>query len=287
MNIAANVIATMSTVVNTEARTILIRVAAAYRTARRRIAQTGCKSERGESEKEASNCVRMKRISAGALRGSAQARPVVGDENRIAGIRRIVFHAGGLTCDEAFETDLPFETGDVLRGVIRDAGNCVTVRDEVPRPQIDNWPGARTEKFLLRFTRLGRMFGQLDDLPFRDAPNLIQVQTAPALRVLGLFRRTKKSVGDHSKCNNRRARHGKDKLPVREQRFQLAISKDAKKLRSDAGTQSATFTLAARKGGHSSCIASQGCILPKQRQDSETTCAGLAPDCATRQHRRR
>jgi hypothetical protein len=68
------------------------------------------------------------------------------------------------------------------------------------------------------------MFGELDDLPFRDAPDLIQVEAPPALNILGLFRRVKERVGDHHDRCNGSTGHGENHFPIREQSFQLKIS---------------------------------------------------------------
>jgi hypothetical protein len=51
------------------------------------------------------------------------------------------------------------------------------------------------------------MRNELDDLAFRDAPDLIQMQAAPALNFLGIFRRAKKSVGDHGDSSNGSTTH--------------------------------------------------------------------------------
>jgi hypothetical protein len=72
----------------------------------------------------------------------------------------------------------------------------------------------------LGLARLGRMLGQLNDLPFRDAPDLIQVEAPPAFHVLGLFRRAKKSISDHQDRREGSAAHGENKFPVCEQSFQ-------------------------------------------------------------------
>src|SRR2546429_5307578 len=69
-------------------------------------------------------------------RSSAQAGPVVGHEDGVDGIGRIVFYAGGQAGNEAVEAHLALEAGDVLRGVIGHAGNRVAVRDQMARAQV-------------------------------------------------------------------------------------------------------------------------------------------------------
>ena len=89
------------------------------------------------------------------------------------------------------------------------------------------------------------MLGQLDDLAFRDASDLVQVQTAAAFNVLGLFCRTKESVRNHRERDDGRACHRSDKLPVCEQRFQLAISNVAESLQNSTRALSNICMLAA------------------------------------------
>src|SRR5271170_3901326 len=93
------------------------------------------------------------------LQTSAQAGPIVSHKNRVARIRGIVLHAGGLACNKPFETDLPFKAGDILRRVIRNTRNRVTISDEMPRSQIDHRTCAGTKKLPLRFAWLWRMLG--------------------------------------------------------------------------------------------------------------------------------
>src|ERR1700730_782424 len=151
MNIAPSVIATMSTVVSTDARTIFMRLKRLGKAAGRRIAQLN------ENQNAARSVEQGFRGAAQTVRSSAQAGPIVGDEDGIARIRRIVLHAGGLARDEPLETDLPFQTCNILRGVIGDSGNRVTVRDKVSGSQINDRTRAGTEEFSLGLARLGRM----------------------------------------------------------------------------------------------------------------------------------
>ena len=71
-------------------------------------------------------------------------------------------------------------------------------------------------------------------------PDLIQVQTPPALNVLRLFRRVKERIGDHQDCCDRRTGHGQNNFPVREQSFQLKISIAANASWSDVRVRSRT-----------------------------------------------
>src|ERR1700760_782506 len=117
------------------------------------------------------------------LKRLAEAGPVVSDNDRIGRIGGVVLDAGGLTGDEAFEFDLAFEAGDILRGVIGDTGNCVTVRDEMARASVYDNLSARTEQTLWRGGFFRRVLDEIDDLPFGDAADLIEVETTFALDI--------------------------------------------------------------------------------------------------------
>src|SRR5579864_1045093 len=116
--------ATMSAVVKTEARTIFMKAARRTETARRRITQLGGNQNAAnvrerEDRRSAFDAQRK------TLLNSAQARPIVGHQDRITRIRWIVLHAGWLTRDQPFEANLPLKASDVLRGVISNARNGV------------------------------------------------------------------------------------------------------------------------------------------------------------------
>src|SRR5580698_5844275 len=200
MNIAPRVIATISRVVRMEARIIFMGWPRRIEAAERRITQLRVNQNAQAAGKRQLQTPAVTprgrpqaiRSSAPALRNSAQTGPIVRNENRITRIRGIVFHTGRLARNEPLEADLALKAGNVLRRVISDARNRITVSDQVPGPQIHDGLGTRTEEFSLHFARLGRMLRQLDDLPFRNPPDLIQVQAPPALHVLGLFGRAKK-----------------------------------------------------------------------------------------------
>src|SRR5260370_31054580 len=88
---------------------------------------------------------------------SAQTGPVVGHEDRIRGIGGVVLDAGWLAGDEPIETHLAFQAGDVLRGLIGDAGNGVAVGNELPRSQVGERLAARVEEALTFFATLRGM----------------------------------------------------------------------------------------------------------------------------------
>src|SRR6516162_10746255 len=113
---------------------------------------------------------------------SAQAGPVVGHEDGVDGIGRIVFDAGRKAGNEAVEAHLAFEARDVLRGVIGHAGNGVAVRDQMARAQVGKRTGTKPKQFFAGLLRFGRMLGKVYDLTFGDAADLVQVETALAFR---------------------------------------------------------------------------------------------------------
>src|SRR2546427_13232701 len=61
----------------------------------------------------------------------AQAGPIVGDEDRVGGIGGVVLDAGGLAGSEGLEMNVLFESGDVLRGFVSDAGNQGGITDQL------------------------------------------------------------------------------------------------------------------------------------------------------------
>ncbi len=83
------------------------------------------KSERGGAE--------IARGREAKVAGLPQARPIISDQNRIAGIRGIVFHARWIASHEALKAHLAFEASDVLRGLIRDSGDRIAVGNQVAR----------------------------------------------------------------------------------------------------------------------------------------------------------
>ena len=136
----------------------------------------------------------------------------------------VSYFAGGLPGDETIEADLSFQAGDVLSGVIGHTRNGVTIGDEVARARISKRCGALAEKALADFLGFRSVLGQLDDLPFGDAANLIEMQAALALGFIGIDGRTEKSVGDHGERGDRRTPHSQHKLPFSEQCFQRSGS---------------------------------------------------------------
>src|SRR4030081_1469987 len=125
MNIAPRVIATMRTVVRMEAMIIFMGVGRGrFSAARSKDSAISGKSERGRLAMPATTSAIVRSI-AQAPRNSAQAGPVISDDDGIAGIGGVVLHAGGLPGNEPLKSNLPFEAGDVLRSVIGNAGNRI------------------------------------------------------------------------------------------------------------------------------------------------------------------
>src|SRR5262249_41645728 len=110
--------------------------------------------------------------------------------------------------------NLAFKTSNVLRGMISDTRNGVTVRDEMPRPIVSNRARAQTKRNFFRRGRLWGMLGKFHNLPFGDASNLIQVQASFALDVFGMFRGPKESISDHGNRRDRSNAHREDEFPI-------------------------------------------------------------------------
>src|SRR5882672_7080536 len=154
--------------------------------------------------------------SAKAARNSAQARPVIGDDDGIAGIGGVVLDAGGLAGNEPFEADLPFEAGDVLRGVIGNPGNRVAVGDEVTGPSGFERARATAKQTLRCFLRFRRMLNKLDHLAFGNSANLVQMKTAFALRFFRVDGRVEECVSDHGQRSDCSPAYSQHKFPVSE-----------------------------------------------------------------------
>ena len=167
INMAARVIAMIRIVVRMEARISFM--------------------ETREARPAATKNSASMRKGGGSPRDGLQRNPDQSSATRIesAGIRRIVLDAGGLAGNQTLEAYLPFQAGDVLCGVIRHAGNRVTVGNQMPRAQIAERLRACLPKVpRAALARIGGMLGEFDDLPFGDAANLIQVQAGACVRPL-------------------------------------------------------------------------------------------------------
>src|SRR6266849_6873649 len=97
----------------------------------------------------------------------AQAGPIVGDEDRVGGIGGVVLDAGGLAGSEALEMNMLFESGDVLRGFVSDAGNQVGITDQLAAA-----PAFRRNLFARCLGRGVVAFDDLNNLALADTPHL-------------------------------------------------------------------------------------------------------------------
>src|SRR5882724_6739195 len=224
MNMAPRVIATMRTVVRMEAMIIFMRVGCGRPSAaRRRIAQEGG-NQNVEGLQLLSAASAIVQSLAQAAPNSAQARPVIGDDDGIAGIGGVVLDAGGLACNKPLEANLSFQAGDVLRSVISNAGNRIAVGDEVARPSRFERAGAPAKQTLACFLRFRRVLNKFDHLAFRNSPNLVQMKTALAFRFFRVHRRAEECVSDPGQRGDRGATHGQHQFPVSEQGLQATGS---------------------------------------------------------------
>ena len=165
-----------------------------------------------EEDREAESCATRMSL--------AQTGPIVGDENGIDWVRRIVFDAGGLAGNQTFEAHLAFQAGDVLRGVIGDAGDGVAVGDELARAIDCRRLGLAAKNSAWSGAWFCGVFGEFDHLAFGDATNLIEVQTAAAFSFFRIDCRAKKGIGDHRDCGECCAGDGGESFPISEQALQ-------------------------------------------------------------------
>jgi len=84
-------------------------------------------------------------------------RPIVGDQNGVRWICRIVFHAGGLTRCNSVQAEPFLETRYILGSLIGNAGNGITVSNQKARTvSVD----AGTPRFSLRTETIFRIRGR-------------------------------------------------------------------------------------------------------------------------------
>src|SRR3984885_46545 len=143
-----------------------------------------------------------------------EAGPIVGEENRVAGVRGVVLYAGGLAGGYAGKVESLLEAGNVLGGLIGYAGDCVSVVKKAERqPGFD---GA----FRHRRRRLTRVLHNLQDLSFNDAADAIQIGTALAFDC-GVVKWFAPQPEKHPYGReNHQSRHGNQVLPIGEKVFQ-------------------------------------------------------------------
>ncbi len=76
------------------------------------------------------------------------------------------------------------------------------------RAHIRKRPGACAKQTLARLFRYGRVLDELNDLPFGNAADLVQVEAALAFLFFGIRRGTQESISDHRQRGDQRATHG-------------------------------------------------------------------------------
>src|SRR5439155_19348377 len=133
-------------------------------------------------------------------------------------------YAGGLARNQPFQADLAFEAGDVLRSVIGDARNQITVGNEMARAHVLKRTGACAEQTLALRLRFGGMFDELNDLPFGNAADLVQMEPPLALLLFGIHGGTEESISDHCQRSDCRTTHGEHYIPLGKQGLQRANS---------------------------------------------------------------
>src|SRR5258708_30872843 len=94
--------------------------------------------------------------------------------------------SGGTRRRESFQANLAFESRDILRGLIRDAGNQVTVGDQMARSHVPKRASACAEQTLARLFRFMRVLDELHDLPLCQAADLVQMPAVPSVPLFGV-----------------------------------------------------------------------------------------------------
>ena len=151
--------------------------------------------------------------------GLVDAGPVVGHENRVAGVRWIILHTGGLAGGKTLQAKTLFEAGDILRGFVRDAGDGIAVSNQAAhtvRNSRRTIPALRRENMRGSGYRRGRdgCFDQLDDKAFHNSPDLIELKAAAAFFSFGIFRLPKETLQNHSRGGDDQRRGSDDEPPI-------------------------------------------------------------------------
>jgi hypothetical protein len=76
------------------------------------------------------------------------------------------------------------------------------------RSHVPKRASACAEQTLARLFRFRRVLDELDDLPFGNAADLIQMQAALAFRFFGVRSGTEEGISNHGQRGERRATHG-------------------------------------------------------------------------------
>jgi hypothetical protein len=152
-----------------------------------------------------------------------EAGPVVGEENRVAGVGGVVFYAGGLAGGYAGKVESLLKAGDVLGGLVGYAGNCVRVVKKAERqPGFDEALRHRRGGWFAsgRRRRFTRVLHNLQDLSFNDASDAIQISAALAFD-RGVVKWFAAQPEKHPYGREKhQSRHGNQILPIGEKVFQ-------------------------------------------------------------------
>ena len=129
------------------------------------------------------------------------ARPIVGDENRVAWIGRIILHARRLACGRCSRQSRSSRpvTSWAVSYVTPESNSCNESVDERRWRPSRSYRGRReTCRDLANRSRHGR-FHQLHDQTFHDSPDLIEFKSATALGVFRIFGFLKNAMQHYSR----------------------------------------------------------------------------------------
>ena len=143
-----------------------------------------------------------------------EAGPIVGEEDRVAGVGWVVLDAGVLAGDYGAEVGLFFEAGDVLSGFVGDAGNRVSVVEQLLRAVGDSVAPAE-HAGALHSGRGAGMVHDLEHLAFNDAAYAIQIRAALALDLTGIFRFAAQPEDDSDQRQDEEAGQRRPVVPIR------------------------------------------------------------------------
>src|SRR6185437_8439491 len=123
--------------------------------------------------------------------------PIVGQENGIARIGRVVLHAGGLADSNALQMGLFFKPGHILSRLVCNSRNRIGIVEKLLRAILWHYTSPAKQTSASRCNRFGlslrRVIGfgvvhHFQYMSFDDPPHAIQINAAVAFEYIGIFR---------------------------------------------------------------------------------------------------
>jgi hypothetical protein len=113
----------------------------------------------------------------------SKSRPVLGHQNGVSGVGRIIFYAYDVSLRGQRNVDE--NSGQFLRGLVANAGNGIAIQDQpADRRRSGSCNGRMEKRSAARSRRIGLAFHNFEKLGLRDAADPVHVFAPPALGFL-------------------------------------------------------------------------------------------------------